>query len=58
MKNKFGLRRKEIEREPTDRERMYFYFSFLFFSLRYMEFRPSEFVGPRTKSALLDEGYV
>ena len=39
----------------------FFYFYFIFFSrfsLRYMEIGPSEFVGQRKQSAILDEGYA
>ena len=40
------------------RERIELYFFiFSLFSLRYTEIGPSEFVGLRTKSAILDEGY-
>ena len=35
-----------------------FLFLFLIFFLRFTEFRPSDFVGSNTKSALLDEGYA
>ena len=35
-----------------------FFFLFSRFSLQYMEIGPSDFVGARTKSALLDEGYA
>ena len=33
-------------------------FLFSFLSLRFTEFRPSDFVGSNTKSALRDEGYT
>ena len=37
---------------------LFFIFFFFRFSLQYTEFRPSEFVGLRTKVHLLDEGYA
>ena len=35
-----------------------FYFYFQIFSLRFTEFRSSDFVGSNTESALRDEGYA
>ena len=44
--------------QSKEREKMLFYFYFLRFSLRYTKFQSSEFVGPRMKVPLLDEGYA
>ena len=41
-----------------EREVYFNFFYFILFSLRYTEFRSLDFIGPRMKSALLDEGYT
>ena len=72
MKEKWDMwvplkKKKEQEEEEeadhrTACEEVRFIYLFIFSSLNLflinMVFRPSEFIGPRTKSALLDEGYT
>ena len=53
-----GDRRERVKKKEGERFLFLFLFFLSRFSLRYMEIGPAEFVGPRKKSALLDEGYV
>ena len=48
---------KGVENEKSEREKDIF-FSSLYFLLRFTKILSSKFVGPRTKSALCDEGYA
>ena len=50
-------RRRRTKRDLEKREKFFNFFLFFFF-LRFTEIGSSEFVGPRTKIALRDEGYA
>ena len=60
-------KQKLIKRKPLNqfrrkkvrpRERILSFYSYFLLFIRFTEFRPSEFVGSNTKSALRDEGYA
>ena len=59
IKNKMNKKKRRCSREEWN-ENFFFLFSLFFsrFSLRFTEFRPPDFVGINTKSALRDEGYA
>ena len=58
-KNKKNTKGARTVTESVERRREIFFlkFSSLYFFLRFTEIGPSELIGPRTKSALRDEGY-
>ena len=57
------IKKEEIERDGERRREkwegeFFFFFLFITFILRFSSFRPSDFVGINTESALRDEGYA
>ena len=52
------MERTDAERDSAEEKKNLFFFSSLYFFLRFLSFCPSDFVGINTESALRDEGYA